>query len=147
MNEEMRLFKLQDYITSGSPDALNTNEEGVLLGAGIAKKMSLVIGDRIQVSNVRGDRTYLKIVGIFQSRLAEVDNVQSYANLKMVQRILGEGESYITDINVKMYQMDDAIHMGKDIEQIFDVTATDIQTTNAQFETGTSIRNMITYAV
>lgn len=147
VTEEVRLFNLQDYITQGEPEALTLNDEGILLGAGIAKKMSLSVGDRIQVANAQGDRTFLKVVGIFQSGMADIDNVQSYANLKMVQRILGEGESYITDINVKMYNMEDAIPMAKETAKLFNITATDIQTANAQFETGTSIRNLITYAV
>ena len=37
--------------------------------------------------------------------------------------------------------------MSKKIEQQFNLTAIDIKTANAQFETGTSIRNLITYAV
>jgi lipoprotein-releasing system permease protein len=37
--------------------------------------------------------------------------------------------------------------MSKKIEQQFNLTAVDIKTANAQFETGTTIRNLITYAV
>ena len=37
--------------------------------------------------------------------------------------------------------------MSKRIEEQFKLTAADIKTANAQFETGTSIRNLITYAV
>ncbi len=37
--------------------------------------------------------------------------------------------------------------MSKKIEQQFNLTAIDIKTANAQFETGTTIRNLITYAV
>ena len=37
--------------------------------------------------------------------------------------------------------------MSKELSKNFDLTAIDIQTANAQFDTGTSIRNLITYAV
>jgi lipoprotein-releasing system permease protein len=37
--------------------------------------------------------------------------------------------------------------MSKQISQLFNLTAIDIKTANAQFETGTFIRNLITYAV
>jgi lipoprotein-releasing system permease protein len=37
--------------------------------------------------------------------------------------------------------------MTKNIQTQFNLTAIDIETENAQFETGTSIRNLITYAV
>ena len=76
-----------------------------------------------------------------------LDAIQSFANIKTVQRILGEAENYITDINVKLYDIEKAFPLAKKIEQQFNLTAIDIKTANAQFETGTTIRNLITYAV
>ncbi len=145
--EEMRLFNFDEYILHGSPKDLIRNRNGILLGAGIAKKMSLAPGDRIQVSSTNGGIFPLKIVGIFQTGLAEIDNSQSYVNLKTVQQILGEGSNFISDINVKLWDMEEAASMSKVIGEQFKLTAIDINTANAQFETGTSIRNMISYAV
>ena len=145
--EEDRLFNLGNYIVDGSTEDLAKNDNGILLGAGVAKKMSLKVGDKIQINTISGDVFPLKIVGLYQSGLAEIDNVQSYANLKTVQQILGESDTYITDINVKLYNIEKAAQMSKQIERQFGLTAIDINTANAQFETGTSIRNLITYAV
>ncbi|MFH6602660.1 ABC transporter permease [Maribacter algicola] len=145
--EEVRLSNFHDYIVEGTPEALQNNDNGILLGAGLAKKMSLELGDRVQVSTIAGDIFPLTIVGIYQSGLAEVDNIQSYVNLKTTQRILGEAQNYITDINIKLWNMDKAVPMAREMEQQFDIKATDIKEANAQFETGSSIRNMITYAV
>jgi len=145
--DEARLFNFQNYIVKGSTIDLHNNTNGILLGSGIADKMSLDVGDRVQISTIKGDIFPLKIVGIFQSGLAEVDAIQSFANLKTVQRILGEAENYVTDINVKLFDMELAYDMSQKIEKQFKLKAIDIKTANAQFETGTSIRNMITYAV
>ena len=145
--EEVRLFNFKDYIVKGTPQDLKNNDNGILLGAGIADKMSLDLGDRIQISNINGEVFPLKIVGIFQSGIADLDDIQSFANLKTVQRILGKSENYITDINIKLYDIDEAISLSKKIEQLFKLKAIDINTANAQFETGTTIRNLITYAV
>ena len=145
--EEVRLFNFGDYIVKGSPEALNNYDNGILIGAGVADKMSLDIGNTVQVSTVRGDLFPLKIVGIYQSGLADIDNIQSFATLKTVQKILGEPKSYFTDINVKLFDIENAVPMALDIENQFDLTAVDIKAANAQFETGTSIRNLITYAV
>ncbi|ALM06872.1 ABC transporter [Sediminicola sp. YIK13] len=145
--EEVRLSNIQDYIIQGTPIALKNNDNGILLGAGLAKKMSLSPGDRVQISTVSGDVFPLKIVGLYQSGIADLDNVQSYANLKTVQRILGEAENYITDINVKLNDISKAESMAITMERQFKVKATDINEANAQFETGSNIRNLITYAV
>jgi lipoprotein-releasing system permease protein len=145
--EEVRLSNIQDYIIQGTPIALRNNDNGILLGAGLAKKMSLSPGDRVQISTVTGDVFPLKIIGLYQSGIADLDNVQSYANLKTVQRLLGEAENYITDINVKLNDISKAESMAITIERQFKVKATDINEANAQFETGSNIRNLITYAV
>ncbi|WP_298899601.1 FtsX-like permease family protein [uncultured Psychroserpens sp.] len=145
--DEARLFNMGDYIVEGSAEALHNSDNGILLGIGIAKKMSLKVGDRIQISPINGGIFSLKIVGFYQSGIADLDAIQSFTNIKTVQRVLGEAKNYITDINVKLYDIDQAIPLSKKIEQQFKLKAIDIKTANAQFETGTTIRNLITYAV
>jgi lipoprotein-releasing system permease protein len=145
--EETRLSNMRDYIIDGSPEALKNTDNGILLGSGLASKMSLSLGDRVQVSTVRGAIFPLKIVGIYQSGIADIDNIQSFCNLKTVQRILREAQNYVTDINIKLNDIEDAPVLAQILEKQFDVKATDINEANAQFETGTNIRNLITYAV
>ncbi|WP_088341884.1 ABC transporter permease [Robiginitalea sediminis] len=145
--EEDRLSNIGDYIVAGSPEALHRSENGIILGAGLADKFSLALGDRIQVSTPEGGVFPLKIVGLYQSGLAEIDNSQSFAQVQTVQRIMGKPTNYITDINVKLHRLEAAVPMARELETLFRVRARDIQEANAQFETGTSIRNLITYAV
>ena len=145
--DEARLFNMGDYIVEGSAEALQNTDNGILLGIGIAKKMSLKVGDRVQVSPINGGVFPLRIVGFYQSGIADLDAIQSFTNIKTVQRILGKDQNYITDINVKLNDIEQAIPLSKKIEQQFNLTAIDIKTANAQFETGTTIRNLITYTV
>ncbi|WP_298995429.1 ABC transporter permease [Flagellimonas sp. S174] len=145
--EEVRLSNIRDNIVEGTPEALKNSENGILLGAGLAKKMSLSVDDRVQVSTAEGNIFPLKIVGIYQSGIAEIDNIQSFAKLKTVQRVLGEAENYVTDINIKLFQINEAEQMANRLEKQFDIEAIDINEANAQFETGSNIRNLITYAV
>ena len=145
--EEAKYFNIGDYIVEGSAEALQNTDNGILLGIGIAKKMALKVGDRIQVSPINGGIFHLKIVGFYQSGVADLDAIQSFTTIKTVQRILGEANNYITDINVKLNDIETAIPLAKKIEQQFQLKAIDIKTANAQFETGTTIRNLITYAV
>ncbi|MFD2518933.1 ABC transporter permease [Salinimicrobium flavum] len=145
--KEAELFNLKDYIVEGSAKDLHNDSNGILLGVGLAKKMSLEIGDRVQINTIKGEIFPLKIVGFYQSGITEIDNIQSFTNLKTIQRVLGEPQNYITDINVKLYHMDDAVPIAQKVEEEYGLKAMDIKTANAQFETGTTIRNFITYAV
>ena len=144
---ELEVFNFGDFVVRGEPLALEQTDSSILLGAGVAKKLSVDVGDRIQVSNSVGEVFPLKVVGIYQSGIADLDNIQSFASLKTVQKVLGQTEAYITDIHVKLFDIVKAGAMAKSLEQQFDLKAVDIKTANAQFETGTTIRNLITYAV
>ena len=145
--EEDRLSRIGDYILEGNPKALHQSDNGIILGIGIAKTLSLKVGDRIQVGTTAGGLFPLKIVGLYQSGIADVDNVRRFAKLQTVQRILGQPQNYITDINVKLHDINQAVPMAKELQSQLGIRARDIIEANAQFETGTSIRNLITYAV
>jgi lipoprotein-releasing system permease protein len=145
--KEAQYFNLNDYIIEGSADALENTDNSIIIGAGISERMSLRIGDRVQVSPIDGGLFPLKIVGIYQSGIADIDAIQSFTNINTIQKILGKPNNYITDINVKLHDIENALPMAQRIENQFKLRAVDIKTANAQFETGTTIRNLITYAV
>ena len=145
--QEVKQYYLNDYVVAGNALDLLKNEKGIVLGIGIAQKLSLDLGDFIQIGTLRGEIFSLKIVGLFQSGMTEIDNIQSYVNIKIAQRIMGESNDYITDILVKLQSIEMAPTYAKHLEDKFTVTALDIQTANAQFDTGTFVRNLISYAV
>jgi len=145
--EEDRLFNFKQYIVNGLPRDLANNENGIVLGIGVAKKLSLGIGDRVQLLSSSGATYRLKVVGFFQSGLADIDKVQSYVNVKTAQRIAGEGNNFVTDISVKLFDIEKAKVLSDQIAKTYGVNSIDIKAANAQFETGTTIRNIITYAV
>jgi lipoprotein-releasing system permease protein len=144
---ESKLYYFQDYVMSGSYLDLKNVPNSIILGKGAAEKMLANLGDVIQITTPIGERFPLKVVGIFQSGIAELDKVQSYASIKTAQKILGKSNSYITDIQIKLKDMTMAPLIGKEYAQIFNTDAEDVQTANAQFETGNSVRTLISYAV
>lgn len=146
VDKEAQLFAFADYITEGNYGDLNQTNT-IILGKGAADRMMASIGDVIQVTTAQGNRMQLKVVGYFQSGLGDFDNVNSYASISTVQKMLGEAPSYITDIQVKLHDFNQAPSMARELEGVFQIDADDIQTVNAQFETGTQVRNLISYAV
>lgn len=146
VDKEAQLFAFADYITESNYGDLNQTNT-IILGKGAADRMMASIGDVIQVTTAQGNRMQLKVVGYFQSGLGDFDNVNSYASISTVQKMLGEAPSYITDIQVKLHDFNQAPSMARELEGVFQIDADDIQTVNAQFETGTQVRNLISYAV
>ncbi|WP_162054239.1 ABC transporter permease [Pontibacter pamirensis] len=147
VEEESRLFNFQDYVTAGSAiDAKNVSNS-IILGKGLADILVADIGDVVQVTTAQGERFSLKVVGYFQSGIQEIDKVQSYASIGTTQKLLGQPANYITDIQVKLRDLAMAPAVAKEYAQLFGADAEDIQTANAQFETGSNIRTLISYAV
>lgn len=145
--EENRLFTFSEYVVEGDYQDLKYVPNSIILGKGAAEKILATIGDNIQITTSKGERVQLKVVGYFQSGLQDIDKVQSYVSLATAQKLLGESNSYITDIQVKLKDINQAPTIAKEYEHIYEVEAVDIQTANSQFETGTAIRTLISYAV
>jgi len=145
--KEDKLFFFSNYVIKGKIHDIAIVNNSIILGKGIADKMLVDIGDVIQVSTAKGDRLSLKVVGLFQSGLAEIDKTQSYASLATTQKLLGKTNSYITDLQVKLMDIEDAPKLAKEFGKVYSVDAIDIKTFNSQFETGTKVRTIISYAV
>lgn len=144
---EASLFKFNDYITQGNSIDLNNVPNSIILGSGIAKKIMANLGENIQIKTTDGNIFPLKVVGIFQSGLEEYDKVQSFCNISTTQKILGKPKNYITDIQVKLHDLNKAPELAIKYSKVFGIQAVDIQTANSQFETGSSVRSLISYAV
>lgn len=143
---EEKLFKISDYIIEGKVSDLLQNNS-IIIGKGLADKMLLSKGDIIKITTSKGDLASLKIVGISEIGIAEIDNTMSYTSLDTAQKILGEPTNYITDIQVKLFDMTSAPAVAKEFRDKFNVDTIDYQTANSQFETGSTVRSIISYAV
>jgi lipoprotein-releasing system permease protein len=145
--EENRLFFFNDYVTTGNALELKHTPNSILLGKGAAEKMMVEPGDVINVTTSKGNKMQLKVVGIFQSGLADFDKVNSYTSIATAQKMIGESSDFITDIQVKLHDINLAPAVAREYHQVYGTDAQDIQSANAQFETGTFIRTLISYTV
>ena len=145
--EESKLYHFDEYITTGNSADLTKINNSIILGKGLADKLLVQIGDAVQITTSKGDRFQLKVVGTFQSGIKDFDNVQSYASINTVQKILNVPNDYITSIQVKLKDITQAPAVAKAYQQLYQTDAEDIQTANSQFETGSSIRTLISYSV
>jgi lipoprotein-releasing system permease protein len=146
VSAEEKLFKISEYIIEGKIADLDQNNS-IIIGKGLADKMLLKKGDIIKITTAKGNLASLKIVGISQIGIAEIDDISSYASLDTAQKLLGEATNYITDIQVKLYDMTTAPAVAKEFHNKLNLDTIDYQTANSQFETGSSVRSIISYAV
>lgn len=147
IKNETKLFYFNDYLREGISDDIEKISNSIILGKGLANELSASVGDRIQVSNIGGEIFQLKVTGIYQTGIQDLDKTQSYASIATVQKLMGEPNTYITDIQIKLKSVSTAPTIAKEYANLFDIDAVDIQTANSQFETGSFVRTLISYAV
>jgi len=147
VEEEDKLFAFKTYVVEGNFLDLKIIPNSIILGKGAADNMLVSLGDKIQVTTTKGDQVQLKVVGFFQSGISEIDKVQSYTSITTAQKLLGESNNYITDIQIKLSDILKAPVIAKEYRKLFEVEAIDIQTANSQFETGSFVRTLISYSV
>ncbi len=147
VESESKLFHFNDYIVSGSAMDISRVPNSIILGKGLADKLLTNVGDVIQVTTAMGERFPLKVVGYLQSGLQDFDKTQSYASILTAQKLLGKPSNYITDIQIKLTDINMAPTVAKEYAGLFQLDAEDIQTANSQFETGSFVRTLISYSV
>lgn len=106
-----------------------------------------MIGDVVYVTTPAGNQFPLKVIGFYQSGINDIDKVHSYASVFTVQKLMAKASNYITDIHIKLKDIDRAPQVAKEYASLFHVDAEDIQKANAEFETGNFVRSLISYVV
>ncbi len=147
IDRENRLYKLMNRIKTGSLRALQSNPDGLIMGAVLARKLNVRVGDKVTVTTPKGGIRILRVVGTFGFGVGTVDNTKSYGNLSTVQEILQRDPSYITDIHIKMIDPLEAIPFGKKLRATYGYYTEDWATANTAILAGEKIRGMLTYVV
>ncbi len=147
IQNEAKLFSFNDYMIEGESSDIDKISNSIILGKGLAAKLSANVGDRVQVSTISGEIFQLKVTGLYKTGVQDIDNTQSYASIATVQKLMSKPNTFITDIQIKLKDLSMALAIAKEYAILFNIDALDIQTANAQFQTGSSVRTLISYAV
>jgi lipoprotein-releasing system permease protein len=145
--EQDKMFDVKSKMVAGDMKSLLTVNNGIIIGSGLAEKLSLGVNDRVNITSSRGIQMQLNVVGIYTSGISMIDNTQSYSTLQTAQKISQRADDYITDINIKIKNIEEASEMANRYTHQFGYKADDWLTTNAQILVSFTLRNFITYAV
>jgi lipoprotein-releasing system permease protein len=147
IERENNTFNVEKYMIDGDLKRLETTPNGIILGEGLALKLGAVTGDIITVSSAKGSALQMRVVGIHQSGVVELDNSRAYINIRNAQKLLQVDGSYITDLNIKLKDIKKAKALAADWEKQFGYTAVDWETANANVFSVFKIQNMVTYLI
>ena len=115
---EKNASKLANDMVEGTLEDLLTNPNGIILGVTLADKIGASMGDRLIVVSPAGVIRQMKIVGLFDSGVTQVDISTSYADIKKVQ-VLQNRIDKINQINIRLKDVDSAPQVAASLERRF----------------------------
>ncbi len=137
------MFDIKSFMVEGNFDLLKFNQNGILIGSGIAEKMNLAVNDNLNLTSSKGINRSFKVVGIFKTNNSIIDKTKSYINIATAQQLLKEGSIYITDINVNVIDAEDAENVAIKIEAITGYKAEGWKEANASYVAGNRMRKIV----
>lgn len=142
--KENVIFNVEDYMTQGSTQKLQTVPNGIILGEGLADLLAAKMGDNVTVISPLGVTLDMKVVGINRSGLTELDKSRAYINIRNAQKLLNVDGAYITDINVRLKDINKAEILAREFEKKFGYRAMDWKEANANVFSVFKIQNLVT---
>ncbi|MFP5040834.1 ABC transporter permease [Parasediminibacterium sp. JCM 36343] len=141
------MFNTQKYMVAGNIKALQGNVNGIIIGKGIAEKLSLGLNDNISVSSSKGVSKVLRIVGIFNTGSSITDDSKSYVNISTAQQFLKEGTAYLTTIYANTLDADNSETYVSQLQTLTPYTIEGWKTTYADVLAGDKVRGTMMGAI
>lgn len=141
------MFNLGKYMVAGNMQNLQGNLNGIIIGSGIAEKLSLGLNDNITVSSSYSIVKVMKIVGIFTTGSSANDQQKSYVNISTAQQFIKEGPSFVSTLFINTPNPDESEKYAAMLQELTPYKVEDWKTTNADLLSGDKTRNTMMGAI
>lgn len=147
MDAYNKMFNTEEYMVAGSIQALYSELNGVIIGSGVAKKLSLNLGDNVSMSSAYGVNKILRVVGIVEFGNKKIDETRSYVNISTAQQFLKEGPSYVNTIYANTTDAENTALFAGLLSQVTDYAVEDWKTTNEDVVSQDNTRDTMMNAI
>lgn len=143
---ERRVSQVEADMIAGTLDDLYGTANGIILGAGLARKLAAEMGSTLTVTSPTGVTLKAKVVGLVDSGIVSLDEGTSYALLKKVQVLL-ERPNVINEIRLRLDDVTAARAVAHRVETRIGYRSESWEEANEGFLETFAIRNIIIYTV
>ena len=143
IEEADKMFDIQTTMVAGKMLDLKSTPNGILLGVGVADKLSVKVGDNISISSPKNVTKVMKVVGLFRTANSQIDKVKSFMNISAAQQILLQNPSYVTDLDVNIVDYKNAVNYSNRFSALTGYKAEAWQTANETFVAASKMRSII----
>jgi lipoprotein-releasing system permease protein len=146
IEKEDALFNIHKDQIAGDLKRLNIISNGIILGKGVADKLGAEVDDVITVATTVS-AIDMKVVSITSTGITTIDDNRAMVNLRIAQKLMNKDKLYITDINMKLKNVDKADGMSVDLTKLLGLKAQSWKEANANVFSVFKIQNIATYLV
>ena len=145
--KEDKLFGTGESMSAGSWKELDHRGDGIILGVGLAKKLSVDVNDILMVSTADGIDRNFKIIGLLETSLVGVDNSKAFVRLNAARQLISENRGYATDIQINIRDYNKADEVASKIDPYIDYKVESWIEANGQLQAGNILRGYLAMAV
>lgn len=142
---ERHVTRLSGQIVDGSMEALAGNQNGVIIGDGLAAKLNAGTGDMLTAISPAGIVQTMKVVGIFHTGIVMMDDAFAYCLLKRSQ-IVQNRPNVVNRIRFALPDPDAAKEAAQAMESRFEYKTESWQEANEGFLSVFVVQNMVMYS-
>jgi lipoprotein-releasing system permease protein len=147
IEEADKMFNIESTMVEGNLNDLKSTPNGILIGVGVADKMSVKPGDNISITSSKDVTKVMKVVGLFQTNNSAIDKTKSYINISAAQQLLQESATYVSDINISVANFDNAPDYSEKFSLLTGYKAEDWKAANETLVAASKMRKIIITAV
>lgn len=147
VDNEERLFKIEQYITAGDWQNLDRRQDGIILGQGLARKLSVQLNDNIKVITSDNTSRNYTVVGIFQTTSGSVDNGKAYITINAARQLLAKNRDYASDIQINIKDYAKAQQIADRLQRAVPYEVDSWQEANGQLDAANGLRDIVAIAV
>lgn len=147
VEQEDRVFGMSDFMIEGRWEDIEHRLDGIIIGRGMAYKLSLKMNDYINITTATGLTKNYKVIGIFKTSITSIDNTKAYMRISTVRELFSYNRDYVTDIQVDIHDFAQAQIVAAELAKSIPYKVEAWQDSNGQLAAADRLRNTIAISV
>lgn len=128
-SQQARVLDFASKLRQATPEDLERDVNGVILGQYLAERMRVSVGDRVVALSKDNTPVSLRVLGLYNSKVYDTDNTSVWVNLRRAQALLALGSS-VNQIQVRTQDYNTADRVAQRIEYAIGMRAESWMETN-----------------
>jgi lipoprotein-releasing system permease protein len=124
-----RITDFAARMVAGTPEDLARQANGIILGIGLAARLSAGLGDRVTLISPQGVTSRFQVVGLYSAQIEDIDRTRAFIQIEQAQQL--RGSRTVTGLEVRTVTLEQATPVARRIEQDTDLTARTWRETNS----------------